>query len=372
MDNPLLNYGIITFHKANNYGAVLQTYALQQILKKQPDVQVEVIDYYCSAIEDRTRLFYTGEQGNIIKKVLRVLYYLPSRFKIIRGFRRFRESRICTSDARYTPENIAAIKDRYDAVFTGSDQVWNYDSTGLDRNYFLEFCGDKTLKCSYAASFGFREVVDKYHNEIVGFLKNFDFISMRENIGTDCFENHIGNYEISVDPTLLLDISEWKKLSVQPKIDSEYILIYNVLEPKRLLEYVDQLSEQLHLPVYAIGSNRYLRKYNQLKNLSVEEYLGWIENASYIATTSFHGTVFSVLNKKRFVTEFDTRDKYNHRVKHLLDLLHISNREVENPACDITAPVNWDEVDNILAEERNKADWYFKQIKTAAESRTDE
>lgn len=355
--------GIITFHRACNYGAVLQAYALQEALsRKFENDEVEIIDYYCKAVEDRTKPTYMIHDGNAIKNCARFAYQLIPKVIKYYSFQKFRDEYLKLSHERYDSNSVKLLQGKYEIVFAGSDQIWNYESTGFDKNYFLDFCDQRTLKCSYAASFGFQSVFEKYEREILKMTQTFDFISLREKIGVDALSYEQNIVRVNIDPTLLLDVENWRRLEAPPPKHKNYILVYCVLAPKHLLPFVKELSKKTGKQVYAIGNHSSLNQFVQLKHLSVGEFLSWIHNADYIATTSFHGTVFSLLNHKKFVTEYDTIGHYNYRVKHLMELLNIKNREIENPQFEMENAIDWEQVDQCLSEQRKLSDVYFDEV----------
>lgn len=363
--------GIITFHKACNYGAILQTYALQTILKKFFfEYDVEVIDYYCPAIEDRTSPFYFINDGNFVKNTLRFMHLFIPKYKKYKLFRKFRKQYICETKTRYDENNIEITNDKFIAIFTGSDQVWNLNATKGDKNYFLSFASEKIYKCSYAASFGFDEIIDEYYDELVPLMKKFDYISLRENIGiTNLFKrNKIKTYT-NLDPTMLLTSRDWDALIVNTKrkIHEKYILLYCVLKTKRLIDYAKQLSEKTGLPVYSISNHSDFSCFHQLKSCSVEDFVCLIKNATYVLTTSFHGTVFSILYHKKFVTEIDTVQSKNTRVENLLNILEISNRAIDSSKFYDINKIEWSNVDLKLHSYVGEAEEYLGNIKRTME-----
>ena len=121
--------GVLTFHNAVNYGAVLQTYALQQTLEAL-GAQCECIDYICSAVEQRENPEWCRRKG--MKERLKLLLKYSSEKKRSKKFSKFLENYIKVSSSRFGNENIASVKDCYDVFLVGSDQVWNLKRTGYD------------------------------------------------------------------------------------------------------------------------------------------------------------------------------------------------------------------------------------------------
>lgn len=359
--------GIITFHKACNYGAVLQTYALQTKLKEVfCDNEIKIIDYYCPAIEDRTSPYYFVKDGNVVKNVLRYIYLFLPKYKKYKLFSKFRKEYLQETEIRYNGSNFSSLGTDYLAIFTGSDQVWNLKSTGVDTTYFLQQLGDNTLKCSYAASFGFDEIVKDYYSIIPILVRRLDYISLREKIGVDdLFKKNNISASVHVDPTMLLTSSDWDRLLDNTKkvIREEYILLYCILKTKRLINYAKKLSVLTGLPVYSISNHSDFSDFIQLRSLSVEEFVSLIKNAKYVLTTSFHGTVFSILYHKQFVTEIDTDSLVNTRVDNLLDILDIKNRAVDHSSFEIDSSIEWENIDCKLRSYVKDTEKYLNTIK---------
>lgn len=365
--------GIITFHKACNYGAVLQAYALQNVLQKNcNEYDVEIIDYYCPAIEDRTKMFYFIKDGSVVKNILRFLYQFVPKMKKIMRFKEFRKKFFKLTKQKYNKYNINDISDEYEIIFTGSDQVWNYKSTGEDKNYFLQFANKSTIKCSYAASFGFENIISEYKNEILRMIDDFEFVSLRENIGLDLLREKLCiSPNVNVDPTLLLTKEEWEDVEEEVRVSGEYILLYCILKTNNLIEYTRNLSRNTGLKVYSIGNHRDYKEFIQLKSVSVGEFLKLIKNAKYVVTTSFHGTVFSILYHKQFVTELNTKGAYNSRVEYLLNLVNLNERDILKLSDNIDDRVNWDNVEENLNKCRSDAKKYFDMIKGRNQERVE-
>ena len=356
--------GIITFHMACNYGAVLQTYALQnKLMDIYGKDKVEIIDYYAPAIEDRTKILYLAKTGNLIRDIIRfIIKFIPKCIKYYK-FKIFRNKYLKLSDMRFNKSNIGMANDKYYALVTGSDQVWNIMSTNYDDSYFLTFADDEVIKFSYAASFGFDNVFKINQKNILYKLNSFDEISIREDIGYELIQQNVNcRVQVNVDPTLLLSRIDWDVIRKINDIKYEYILVYCILPSNKLLNHVRKIAKKENLKVYYISDDMVNNDFIHLRNLSVGEFINWIANAKYVATTSFHGTVFSILYNKSFFVEYETKLNYNYRVKHLLELLNIENKNIESKDFNHCSLINWTEVEKILDNERKKSIEYLKSI----------
>ena len=175
-----MNFGIITFHRAVNYGAVLQTYALQEALRNL-NIDSEVIDYRDNIIDNRFKFFYDKS----LKKLVKDFIYFPIFYRKNKKFEKFIEGNIVTTKKIIRNcDELNQLKE-FDQYITGSDQVWNYRLTNWDEAYFLDFVKDNKKKNSYAASFGMNEIPKKEQEKYKSLLSQFNHISVREENGIE-------------------------------------------------------------------------------------------------------------------------------------------------------------------------------------------
>lgn len=349
--------GIITFHKANNYGAVLQLYALNEVLKKDKNNEVFVVDYNNKFLYKNHKLFHPLRK-NLIKYFKDIFYdfkYIRKNIKRINKFKSFLKNNF--NFIKTNEEN------EMDVMITGSDQVWNYNITGkLDDYYTLYNIKDNVKKISYAASVGSVTCIHNKKNEYIEKVSKIDAISVRENDAKDAFENIIkNNIEVVLDPTLLLSKEEWEnKIGEKTKdINEKYILAYVVEEDKEYIKILNELSKKTGLKVVHFSKSDKDIK-NVIDNAYSKgplEFVDLIKNAEYVVCTSFHATVFSIIfNKKFWVIP---HRKTGNRVLNLLNKLEINNRVVET--IDDFNNKNYDEdidyckVNEILEIEKNKS-----------------
>ena len=179
--------GIITFHRALNYGAKLQAYALQETLKAEYDVSI--IDYRCPFIENIYYNPFFKKKKSIKFLIKNILCYKKlkqlniAKKQLYDEFLKFDLQYLNISSKKYLPENIAEANNEYDYFIAGSDQIWNLRLTGRDWNYFLEFA-DNSKKYSYAASFG-GGIQDEDIIDIANRLKTFQSLLVRERSGVN-------------------------------------------------------------------------------------------------------------------------------------------------------------------------------------------
>ena len=223
-----MKIGIMTFHGARNYGAVLQAYALQQFLLSF-DLECRIIDFVSEPLKDYTGL-YPKRNGwrSVIKNLLMLRYHSP-RVAREKNFEEFINGFLLLTDRHYTfEEELYSLNDEIDVYVVGSDQVWNTTKAETGSAYFLEFVNEKKKKIAYAVSLGNagRDDLTLYENSI----RKFDFISCREQSGAKVLSQLTGgDIRTVLDPTLLVKNEIWEDLTSQlPPLYKDYIFYYSL------------------------------------------------------------------------------------------------------------------------------------------------
>lgn len=328
---------IINFACADNFGAVLQAYALEYVIQEK-DFIVETINFKPKYIMGQYSSF--NNLGVVIKK-LRLKSALK---KIFLGFRNyknennrrqcfemFREANMNLSkNVFYSSNDLIKGDLDYDFFITGSDQVWNpVFKKHIGNSYLLDFAPECKIKIAYAASIG-EDIEDSMKTDYKKLLNRFDFISLREKSSVPFIES-ITNKEIkvSLDPTLLLNKADWKTVLKKPTISEKFILVYDLEFNREVIDIANQISSSLGYKVISYSNKRNFR--NSLKSFKYEgpsELLGYIEKAQFILTNSFHGTVFSVIFQKQFYTIPHTTRGL--RMVDFLNSIGLNNRLIHN------------------------------------------
>lgn len=362
--------GIITFHQALNYGAVLQTYALQKTLQKM-GIECEVIDYSCERINEDYKAVAL-KKCKSKKDYLRTIPFFLRMSGRRKAFRKFVKKYLTLSEA-CDRQNIKLVGNKYDCLITGSDQVFNDKCTDLDYNYFLAFAEDNHKKNSYAASFGFQKVPEGKEKEYEELLSTFENISVREEKGIDIVRNVTGRQAIrNVDPTLILTAEDWKETVGDRPFSEKYIFMYTVMEPVQGFNFAKKLADEKGLKLIYLHGTIELREkaknepnVKHIYSLSPDEFITYVYHAEYVITNSFHGTVFSIIFKKKFAVELETGWSYNHRSEELVHLLGLEKRILNN-GCndDIDQVTDWKDVDLYLENESRRSNEYLRTIIT--------
>lgn len=346
--------GIITFHRAVNYGAVLQTYALYETLDRM-GVQAVIVDYRNPILEKRHKR-HTIVDCTTLKDYIRLIWLSRNYNRKHDRFRVFRDENLTVSDPYFQFEDLRKAAGCYDKFVCGSDQVWNGNITGLDPAYFLTFADD-VQRNSYAASFGFGELSLSEKDDYRVLLEGFEHMSVREKHGAQIIKQLLNrDVEVVLDPTLLLGAEEWGEIAIEAKKDG-YILVYG-FSGRHYLDFARNLAKRTSLPIIRLA-NPYLpsKKISHERSAGPREFLGLFQNAAYVVTNSFHGTVFAInFNKPFFIEMLPESTGVNSRLEHVLDLFNLWDRLIISakvPEVDLS--INYHLVNQILEVERKKS-----------------
>lgn len=361
-----MNLGIITFHRALNYGAILQAYALQQFLLKL-DIKNNIIDYRCPYIEH----FYKPIKANIIRQpksfIKEWLYCVPNTLKR-KKFDKFTKKYLFMTEKISHYTDLIGLNNIFDCFVTGSDQVWNSRWSGFDGAYFLDFA-HSNKKNSYAASFGASSIDEKLIEKYKKYLLAFNFLSVREADGVDIIKGLIDKEAVvSIDPTCLLSIEDWKKVAKPPK-EKGYVLLYLLEQSLYLENFAKELAEKNNIKVITITDG--LKKKKGLKQygfLGPDEFLGLFCNAEYIVTNSFHGLMFSVIFKKQFYLAYQQyAGAPNSRLKNFIKEYHLERRVLSINQPIFKEDIDYDKIDLMIQEAKEKSKNYFYKLRESYE-----
>ena len=354
-----MRIGILTFHYAYNYGGILQAYALQEYLRSKGH-SVEFVKYKNKYIKD----YYQYINFNRIPKnrLLSCGKYISTSFSRLL-FRLIRYKRMKTFIHKYINEASNDSLEQYDLIIVGSDQVWNIDITGgFDSYYWGNVPALKVV--SYAASFNKNKISNSLVPEIKRRLLNFNATSVREESLKKIFQP-LTDKEIKVvlDPTLLAPPTIWNKFKTNNNSYRKYILVYALRDEQKLMTILKKMQEDVHLE-YILLRGAETWKYNKhIKQFANPgDFVSLFQNAEYVVTSSFHGTVFSILFHKMFYT-LKCNDGNNSRVESLLKTVGLSDRLVdEYPKDGVSQTIDYAEVDKRLHDYRQQSIIYLDNI----------
>ena len=357
-----MKIGILTFHRAHNYGAVLQAYALEKYLESKGNV-VEVVDYL-SKVNSASNLIWFFKRRNIFALLINLLFKF---YRIYKRFKKFNSFINKTLNLSSTIMDINQFyKLDYDVYIVGSDQVWNDEITkGFDPIYFGAFdTKNKSLKITYAVSMGEKNTLSK--NEITYIknnLSNFNSISVRENMMLELLSPYFNNTITKVlDPTLIVNKELFNSLLCKPKAKRNYVLVYQVAYSRYIDRFAKKIADQLYANIIFVESNvrYYIPRMKHIEAASPEEFLGLIKYASCIITTSFHGIAFSIIFEKPFyLFGFKT---HSNRPVSLLNQLNLNERIIKGNDNNVFfTKIDYSCVNDLLNEQKQISEEFLSK-----------
>ncbi len=368
--------GILTFAYSSNPGSVLQAYALQKTITEIEGYTAFIVNYQKTAADRPIfgkNVFFGPVRSWTAKKVIgwtaRCLAY-PVR---MRKYNKF-FGRYYNGDPKKRPcpkEELSKLGESYDAFVVGSDQIWNFDSINVDTTYFLDFVQNGAKKISYAASLGGNGIPQNKIETVAALLKDFSAVSVREKSSIEVVEPFTKvPVKWVLDPSLLLD-KEWNEMAVTPR-EKKYVFLYLREDSAYLEDFAKKLAEKYGLQVIKVvlhwkcdGRGR------RQKAMGPLQWLGYMKNADYVVTNSFHGICFSIAHRKEFFVGLlkGNRDFTNPRISDVLAQFGLSDRCIDNVDIENLSPINYEAVDAFLEERKQ---FSLAYLKNALKGVTDE
>ncbi len=327
----------ITYSWAQNWGAVLQAYAL--------------VEYLNSMGHDAKLIDYRQFDNRLISTVKSVgdgvldLLMLPVSKKRIERYNEFRKNAFRLTSKCCTTDDLKRLNDDFDVFVTGSDQVWNVGH-GVCKDFYLHFVNDNKKKISYAASFGVSSIPQEHQQDTIKGINNIDAISVREKSGQQIIKDLTGRDSLNVlDPVFLLDKKQWEDVSRSSGVTQKYIFVYPTQVTPRLKFVVKKIKKETGLcaisPFYIPGCKT-------VKDIGPREFIDYIANAEYVVASSFHATAFSIIfNKRLFVI---THSETGSRTSDLLKMFDMEDSIITD--VEKTNSIVWDYVAINLKKEK--------------------
>lgn len=388
--NKKIKVGIITYHFPYNCGAALQCLALQTKLEEL-GYEACVINYRPWYHQNRytplkNPIYYAGKRFRDPAKGFfdRMKHAIDGFLRTVHSWRTYRKVSVKDKKFRtFLRENIKETKvyrslqklqkdpPDCDIYISGSDQLWNCGLTGgtFDSAYFLNFGGDHVGRMTYSvgANFNGLENPEEVLKELV---RSLDVISLRETKWLPAVESATEGkipIHVDVDPTLLLTAQRYEPFMTPVPTEKEpYILTYTMTgeAQKQVYNGAKMLSEKLGMKVMDVcgDPNPWNKKVADNRLCGPGEFLSYIKNAEYVVTNSFHGTVFSILFQKKFITI--PHAQTGNRVTELLDKLGISQRYqtvAAEAVAEITNEIDYQEVMRKLDALRTASGEFLKE-----------
>ncbi len=354
--------GIITIHKINNYGSVLQAYALQRICEEL-GYRVEIIDYdFPNEAHTNNPYAVVGLDSAPNEPRWIKLLFAKALIRQHRGIAGFVQKYQHLSARCYkSPDELNQNPPIYDIYITGSDQLWSPRHCNGDTAFMLSFAPDDATRMSYAASFGSNEIPTEIKPVFKKYLSHYKAISVRENSGRDLVKELTGKEaSVVLDPTLLLNAEQWNEIAVRQRlVRRKYILCYFLNYSFNAFPYVDDLAEHIRRQTgfdivrVARPPHRFQLRNTKYKiGASPQEFLSLVRDAEIVLTTSFHGTAFAVNYGRPVFTIVKRRNAADSRQVSLMSNLGLNGQIIE---LDADFP-DWSNAEYDLGVEQRRLD----------------
>lgn len=371
-----MKIAILTQPLHDNYGGLLQAYALKEVLQEMGH-EVIIIN------REKKQPYPWRKYASIAKSILIGRRVHPNLFikstyreELSRETRKFRDKYIPNLSHLITDnEGMQELNNMgFDAYIVGSDQCWRPRMSPGIRNYFLDFAiNDNHVKrLAYAASFGVShwEFTDDDTIACRQLLQRFDAISVREDSAIDLIKNYLGrtNAQHVLDPTMLLSPHQYKEIVDKEKIAPSpgNLKVYVLDKTPEKDKLVQKLESKLQLKAFEVLPAKRLNKEKVTKN-NINDFVfpnpaAWLrgfQDPKFVVTDSFHGTVFSILHNIPFIA-IGNVDRGLSRFQSLLKMFGLEDRLVTyinsvNIDNFVEKEIDWERVNEVLEKEREKA-----------------
>lgn len=357
----------VTWITYNNYGTLLQAYALQKKIEQLGHENVilsdqEILKAYRAnkpkTVQCKSDVQNESKSPNALSRLAGIAAHpgkirrsVLARTDQEKYERPYEDSqRMCDSFKQtelkileaVTTENLPELNQKFDAFIAGSDQVWSVFDSIFNPYYYLDFATKK--KIAYAPSLGTDKISEKTGETVKQLLSDYVAVSVRESVSAQQLSDLTGRKIAWVaDPTLLHDQLFWEAFTAEiPALEKKYLLCYFLENKDWYFEYARRLAKQLHLSIVLIPNKwDYLSsEYVTESGVGPKEFVSLIQQAEYVLTDSYHGTIFSLIFKRRFqyLLRFALDDPHsqNIRVQSLFNYLELNSRIVKD--CSDTFP----------------------------------
>lgn len=360
--------GIMTLYFNYNYGALLQAYALRQTIEEL-GLEAEDIRYYREIDGQSTyrtgRVSFAKRASAALKAVLKdpklcssYWYGVKKKWKAKERrtsekiaqrhcfFDEFIKEEIKESTRSYDGHReITKSINEYDIFVCGSDNIWNKNL--FDTAFMLDFVPDHRLKIAYAPGMSASALTNAEIDFIKPAMERIDYLSCRETVGAKVLSEIVGREVfVALDPTLLRTARQWQQIEKKPEGGFDdtkpYIFCYFCGNNRQHREQVKQLAlaRNLHIVTFPDLSGQYEEAddgfgWCRLYCAGPREFIYLIRNAAFVCTDSFHGSIFSVIFQREFVSFYRFSEHatsfLNTRIDNLFDLLGLPNERILKP-----------------------------------------
>lgn len=374
-----MKIGILSFPLGTNYGGILQSYALQHVLRSMGH-EAYVIDEDKQFKFSLKRRIEMSIKGTIKRCLLGkdAIIFSPDYYRKLWAARTMHTGRFVGQHIeRKMVRSVADIEEHdFDAFIVGSDQIWRAHYArpfpGAENSFLLFTKGWNVKRIAYAASFGTDEweFTDAETKNCALMAHAFDAISVRETSGIRLCQKHLGVEAVQrVDPTLLLSAEDYTQLLKENTPASPGNMMCYVLDRNAEKEtLINDIATKKKLHPFHTNSRTEDQKARLEERIQppVEEWLQGFRDAEFVVTDSFHACIFSMLYKKPFIT-IGNKSRGMTRFESLLQMFGLEQRlvssyeEYKEREEVLLCPIDYERVYRVLEEKRGDAISFLKE-----------
>lgn len=349
----MIRIALTTKYSAYNFGAVLQTFALQRTIKE--------LGADCIVIDADRKAKKTIGKWNSTGAIVFNIYYLIYKKELLQGYKNFDDfiDSLNLSERYKSYEDLKKSPPQADVYLAGSDQIWN--PLDIQENYFLRFVPSDKIKASYAASMGISYIPEGAKRIWKEYLSGIDFLSVREKSAQKVIVELTERRPIvHIDPVMLLSEEDWRKEAIEPSYHKPYILCYILYRPKWMNKWLKKLHRTTGKEIVVISSEAYRNIYHtkMIRDAGPREMLGWLRCADFVISSSFHGVALSIANRKPFYTIVNPNAPA--RIENILDTFNLKNRIISEDYPAMLNSIDYTEQTAIQERERQKSLEYLQ------------
>lgn len=341
---------IVSCYFQKNYGSMLQAFATQKIIDHlgyenetvcidgiHKEIRNAKIKHYLFQLSDLSVV--KGKLGFVKKFVVKKINQEFEKQIAIRDmkFIEFKNTRFKLSKPCISRQELSDFCKGFSSVLVGSDQLWL--PSNIDADYYtLSFVPNSVNKIAYATSFGMSSIPERQWKRANEFLNRINHVSVREEAGQQIIKM-VAHRDVPVvcDPTLLFTANQWAEdFPIKRIIKGKYIFCYFLGNNSEQRDFVRKMKQVTGLKIVSLlHMDEYIKSDCDFPDyapfdIGPAEFVNLIRYAEYVCTDSFHGTVFSVLNEKKFFTFRRFKEGFslstNSRIHSLFNLLDLHER----------------------------------------------
>ena len=366
-----MKIAVLTFFESENYGTVLQAYALQKYLQKQGHT-VELLHIKRMVNGQSSHYKVKKKPPTFLEKVQYKVVSILQKKNIqskTEKFKNFRKEYLCVSKYYDSEEALKERLEDYELFISGGDQIWNPYHKVFSLHYMLDFLPEDKPRIAYGSSFGVAHIDDlSILSKMKEQLNKYTAIGVREQSGVEIVKGLSLPSSQVLDP-VFLGKEEWSKFIGERPLKKKYCLVYALIEyPEEEKRKILAYAKKNDLEVVILPYNRQncLNGFKKGFGLSPQEFLNYIAHAEQVITNSFHGVAFSILLEKQFTLLGCASEEGMAKRERLIDVM--KQFEIENREIGTAEEIDYQKVNKIVRNRIADSETYIKEaIKKAGE-----